>query len=96
MPASFTRAQNGSKAGSPGVSGPSAVNAAAGRITIVRAPWSSAHSSSCTAQSTSPSEKYGAAKILSSYAKPQSSASHRLNAVNRIVTASGSSLRSSS
>ena len=46
MPASFTRAQNGSNIGSNGFGGPIAVVGAAVRITMRRAPWSSAHSSS--------------------------------------------------
>ncbi len=66
MPASFRRAQNGSNDSSNGDLCPLSVSGAAGRITITRAPRSRAHSSSDTAQSTSHSEMYGAAKIRSS------------------------------
>ena len=65
MPASFTRAQNGSNIGSVGGRTPCAVQIADGRMTTVRASWSSAHSSSFTAQSTSHSEMYGALKMRS-------------------------------
>ena len=65
MPASFTRAQNGSNSGFPGERGPFTVVAAAGRVTMVRAPRSMAHSSSAHAHSTSTSVKYGAAKMRS-------------------------------
>ncbi len=60
-PASLTRDQNGSKRVSKGFFSPSVVGTAAGRITIVRAPRSSAHSSSRQAHPTSARLRYGAA-----------------------------------
>ncbi len=63
MPASFTRAQNGSNIGSAGENRPSGVVGAAGRMTIVRAPLSSANSSSSIADSSTANEMYGAVKM---------------------------------
>ena len=61
MPASLTRAQNGSNIGWLTGRGPDAVVGAAGRITMQRAPRSSAQSSSSQAQFTSAKVMYGAA-----------------------------------
>ena len=47
--------------GSPGDRGPLAVWTAAGRMTMVRAPFSRHHSNSLTAMSTSARERYGEA-----------------------------------
>jgi hypothetical protein len=55
MPASFTRAQKGSKSSWPGLRGPWRVKTALGRMTTMRASRSSAHSSCAHAQSTSAS-----------------------------------------
>ena len=65
MPASFTRAQNGSYMVSNGDRCPLAVVGAAGRITITRAPFATAHSSSEQAHSTEAKEMYGPAKMRS-------------------------------
>ena len=61
-----------------------------------RASRSSTHSSSSIALSRSTSVTYGAAKMRSRYAKPQSSWSQRLKARKAATTASGSSESASS
>ena len=65
MPDSFTRAQNGSKVGSAGGSRSVAVRIGAGRITMVRASFSIAHSSSAMAQSRSQRLMLGLPKMRS-------------------------------
>ena len=91
-PDSSTRAQKGSKRGSPGDFKPSSVRTGPVPTRTTRASRSSTHSSSATALSTSESTMYGVAKIRSSYAKPQSSSIHRLNARNAAWAAGRSSL----
>ena len=73
-PASFIRAQIGSKYGSPGerpYAGPVASR-------MILAPWLSTKSSSATARSRSARESSAGAKIFPSRPNPHSSSNHRL------------------
>ena len=89
MPASFTRAQNGSNSRSPGERPPNIPGTGAGRIPTTLAPRSNATSNSLTASVTSDRLIMATGYKRSLLEKPHSSSIQLFNDENKLAIASG-------